>query len=248
MIENLELKLKGNIPVTRAELFELVSSWGRTDSFKTSDQIDIYKKNKKECYDLSNLNVSQINDMSSIFDNSLYNGDLSKWDVSNCKNMILMFFESEFNNNSLKDWNTSSVINFLNIFKSSEFNGDLSNWNFNSTIKLEGCFFESKFNNNSISNWDISSVANMDYLFYNCPFDGDISNWNFNQDVSCNSIFHQNINFKNKYNNGNQIPNHTKYFLKWFEQNREKIRDINTTKEEVLDFFSFDNENMEIKD
>ena len=61
MIENLELKLEGKIHVTREELFELVSSWGRKDSFMTFDDIIVVKCKKNECYDLSNLDVSKSN-------------------------------------------------------------------------------------------------------------------------------------------------------------------------------------------
>ena len=55
----------------------------------------------------------------------------------------------------------------------------------------------------------------------------------------------KNTNFQNKYNDGNQMPNNTKDFINWFEKNRDKIRDIDTPKEEVLDFFSFNNKEIE---
>ena len=72
-------------------------------------------------------------------------------------------------------------------------------------------------------------------------FNGDISSCNFNKDISCFDFALKNNNFQNKYNNGNDIPSHTPFFLDWFEENRKKMRDINQgTKKEVLDFFSFD--------
>ena len=68
-IDNLQEKLNGEIPVTREELFVLVSSWGRRLGFYTKDSKnkDIYIKEceatqseqtrfvRKECYDLSKL-------------------------------------------------------------------------------------------------------------------------------------------------------------------------------------------------
>ena len=85
----------------------------------------------------------------------------------------------------------------------------------------------------------------MSGMFECSMFDKDISSWKFNEDVICNHIFYKNTNFQNKYNDGNQMPNNTKDFINWFEKNRDKIRDINTPKEEVLDFFSFDS-NIEL--
>ena len=56
----------------------------------------------------------------------------------------------------------------------------------------------------------------------------------------------ENNNFIDKYNDGNCISNYTKGFLSWFEENREKIKELNTSKEEIFDFFSFDNQNIEL--
>ena len=56
-----------------------------------------------------------------------------------------------------------------------------------------------------------------------------------------NSVFNGNNNFTNKYNNENIIPNDTKDFLKWFEENREKMKEIYLSKDQILDFFDFEN-------
>ena len=55
-------------------------------------------------------------------------------------------------------------------------------------------------------------------------------------------MFLDNYDFFNKYNNGCQLPEDNEDTIQWFKDNREKIKDINTSKEEVLDFFSFNNE------
>ncbi len=224
MIEHLELKLSGSIPVTREELFELVSSWGRKDSFETFDNINVNKCESNECYDLSNLDVSQIESLSFLFRDSYYNGDLSKWNIYNVESMLGMFSYSEFNNNSLKDWDLSNVEKMMFMFSESKFNGD-------------------------ISNWDVSNVEGMSNIFESSYFSGDISKWKFNKNVSCVNIFYNNDNFSNKYNDGHDLPRQTRYFLDWFENNRFKMKELNQgTKEEILNFFSFDNNlNKDIK-
>lgn len=219
MIENLNLKLSGKEPINREELIILISSWGRKASFETFDNLYINKCEPNECYDLSNLDVSQITDMSYVFRYSMYNGDLSKWDVSNVKTLESMFSRSYFDGN-ISTWNVSNVEIMLYCFYKSQFNGDISNWN-------------------------VSNCDNFDSLFEESQFNGDISSWQFNEESNCFDLFTNNQNFINKYNNGESIPRNTKTFTTWFENNKEKIKEINygTTKE-ILDFFSFQNEKI----
>lgn len=219
MINDLEKKLSGSIPVTKVDLIELVDSWGRINSLKISDLYYINESAPKEKYDLSNLDISQINDLSYVFIYSLYNGDLSKWNISNVKRMERMFAFSEFNNDSLKDLDISNVNILTEMFYGSFFNGDVSNWN-------------------------VENINNMFGLFSCSKFNRDISQWKFNADVSCINMFYGNENFEKKYNDRKRLPYNTEKILEWFEENRNKMREINTTKEDVLDFFSF-NSNIE---
>ena len=53
--------------------------------------------------------------MSSLFEYSDFNGDISKWDVSNVTNMEDMFFRSEFNGDIL-NWDVSNVTNMASMF------------------------------------------------------------------------------------------------------------------------------------
>ena len=50
MIENIKKKLDGKIPVTREDLIELVSSWGRKRYVFTRDKINIERCEPKEKY------------------------------------------------------------------------------------------------------------------------------------------------------------------------------------------------------
>ncbi|MBC6400913.1 MAG: DUF285 domain-containing protein, partial [Ekhidna sp.] len=91
-------------------------------------------------------NLSNVTDMSFMFFNSDFNGDLSTWDVSKVTNMFAMFNGSSFNGDISK-WNTSSVKNMFVMFAQSDFNGDLSEWDISNVKTMENMFW----NNSAMS-------------------------------------------------------------------------------------------------
>ena len=125
--------------------------------------------------DISGWDVSNVKDMRYMFDHSMFNGDISQWDVSNVRDMCSMFNFSQFNDDISK-WDVSSVEDMSHMFDSSRFNGDISKWDVSNVKNMESMFCRSDFNGD-ISKWDVSNVKNMNTMFAYSVFKGDISEW-----------------------------------------------------------------------
>lgn len=153
------------------------------------------------------IDTSEVTMMDYLFCNSCFNGDISKWDVSNVCSMEYMFGDCCYFNRDISNWDTRNVRTMRRMFCGTKFNRDISNWDTRNVTDMEGMFASSDFNrdisnwnthnvrtmknmfrksrfNQDISKWDVSNVTNMCDMFYESCFDGDISNWDvFN--VTC---------------------------------------------------------------
>lgn len=92
--------------------------------------------------------------MSFAFNNSEFDGDISRWNVSNVTQMGRMCRAAR------------------------AFDQDLSGWDVSSSTNMEGMFsFAPRFNQD-IGNWDVSNVTNMAYMSSRATtFNQDLSGW-----------------------------------------------------------------------
>ena len=138
--------------------------------------------------DISKWDTGNVLTMEHMFRYSNFNGDISKWDISNVKDMSSMFINSNFNRDISK-WDVSNVKDMLHMFTNSKFNGDISKWNVSNVKDMSAIFRGSNFNGD-ISKWDVSNVENMSEMFTDSKFNGDISQWKVYSLIRTQNMFH----------------------------------------------------------
>ena len=112
-----------------------------------------------------NLNcicTSEITDMSRLFDDC---EEFSMSDKCNTKNRLAEF------NGDISKWDVSNVKTMEKMFMYSKFNGDISKWDISNVEDMYGMFEFAYFNNDSISDWDISNVTYTDEMFWGCEIE-----------------------------------------------------------------------------
>ena len=122
-----------------------------------------------------------------VFHHVDFQGDISRWDVSNVTDMAYMFMDCSFNGDISK-WNVSKVQDMREMFYNSEFSGDISGWDVSNVTDM-GCMFKHSAFNGDISAWNTGRVIKMSYMFSKSRFQGDISRWDLSNLEYAHNVF-----------------------------------------------------------
>ena len=92
-------------------------------------------------------------------------GDLNKWDVSHIENFSSAFHDSQFNGDISK-WDTRNATTMNDMFMSAfYFNGDISRWNTSRVTNMESMFFQAASFDQNLSQWNISQLKSAYSMF-----------------------------------------------------------------------------------
>ena len=113
---------------------------------------------------------STVTNAASLFQGAtLFNdSNVSNWNVSNVTNMSSMFNNAPAFNQTLSGWNVNSATNMSSMFANATvFNQDLSSWNVSNVTNMSSMFSGARAFNFSISSWNTSEVTNFSRMLFN---------------------------------------------------------------------------------
>ena len=131
--------------------------------------IDRYEWSKLKNFNW--IDTSLVTDMSGLFyENEFCAGiDISRWNVSNVKNMSHMFAISAFDGD-ISNWDVSNVTAMNSMFECCKaFNSDIGNWNVSNVTNMCKMFYWCKKLDCDLSKWDVSNIEYYSDIFYKCP-------------------------------------------------------------------------------
>lgn len=141
--------------------------------------------------DIGYWDLSGAETMQGMFSDSTFNSDIGEWDVYNVTDMSYMFRRNAFFNQYIGDWDISSVDRMQMIFKeASSFNQDIGSWDVSNVGSMQNAFYRATNFDQDIGSWDVSSVNNMMFMFEGADeFNQDIGSWDVSGVVGMKKMF-----------------------------------------------------------
>lgn len=130
-------------------------------------------------YPIEHWDVSKVTDFSYVCSDPQFEGDVSKWDVSNGTRFHAMFRYCKSFDADVSNWDVSRAADLSEMFlQCQSFNKDLSRWNVSRATHLRCMFSECESFHADLSRWNVSSATDLSYMFSNCrSFHADLTRW-----------------------------------------------------------------------
>lgn len=150
---------------------------------------------------LNDIDVSQIKNMNNLFINALgpfnkilqkLNIDVSKWDVSNVRNMEGTFSGLTSFNCDISKWNVSEVRNMNHMFRDCKlFNQNLGSWKVIHVNQMCGMFDGcSNFEGDDLEKWTPNKCEDFRSMFRDCTkFKANLEKWKIKKNSKLDNMF-----------------------------------------------------------
>jgi surface protein len=149
---------------------------------------DLYSKNFRPIIEWDTILV---NDISGLFKDTMFNQDISGWNVSNVTSMKSVFQGAINFNQTLEKWQLSKVTSMNSMFLGAiRFNRPVNNWDVSNIIDASGAFMNAFSFSQDIYNWKMIRCIDFTNMFNGCVR---LQASNLTLDVSTN--FETNNNF-----------------------------------------------------
>ena len=149
---------------------------------------------KKE--DVTKIVTTLVSDMSWLINNSantftVFNQDISSWDVSNVTSMESMFYRATRFNQPIGDWDVGNVTNMKSMFHAaSKFNQPIGDWDVSNVTNMQQMFVDASKFNQPIGSWNLSKVTNISFMFQGASaFDQPIGDWDVSNVTNMQAVF-----------------------------------------------------------
>ena len=181
-------------------------------------------------YFVNRVCTSLMTDMSRLFQKrTAFNQDISNWDVSNVNNMNSMFEDAESFNQPIGVWDVSNVTRMEYMFSGAySFNQPIGTWDVSKVNSMKAMFSSGLKNyrngsgkyenaelnfNQPIGGWDISNVKNMTLMFAGASsFNQDISSWNVSNVTKMRGMFYDASSFNQSLDSWGTSEKYTYYY------------------------------------
>ncbi len=116
--------------------------------------------------DLHAWNMSHVQYLLGIFQDTAYNGNVSTWDTSAVSDMSATFYNDTAFNQDISAWNTSNVATFSGMFYNAHaFNKNIGGWNTVNATDMSNMFFGASSFDQNLSSWKVSRVMDLTGMF-----------------------------------------------------------------------------------
>lgn len=138
-----------------------------------------------------NVFTGQVTDMSDLFSNTDFQGDIGYWDTSSVTSMAFMFAGADKFNQDINGWDTAVVTTMQGMFMgATRFNQPLAAWDTSQVTNMGAMFTLARAFNQPIGSWDTARVTDMNSMFRDASaFNQGLDGWDMSNVTDMTNMF-----------------------------------------------------------